>query len=198
MILYGASGHGKVVMEILEESGIIPSFIWDDAVKPPIWSLPVVKPSLISLSPEEKEMIISIGDNSVRKKIAEKYKTVFEFKKAIHPSARISKTSKIGHGSVVMASVVINAEAVVGEHCIINTGAVIEHDCIVGSFAHISPNATLCGNVSVGEGTHVGAGAVIIPGVKIGKWCIIGAGSVIIRDVEDSTKIVGNPGRIVT
>jgi len=34
-------------------------------------------------------------------------------------------------------------------------------------------------------------------GEKIGEKCIVGAGTVVIRNVDDNSKIVGNPGRIM-
>jgi sugar O-acyltransferase (sialic acid O-acetyltransferase NeuD family) len=197
MIIYGASGHGKVIIEILELNGLKPSEIWDDAPSDSImWQYRVCRPNYNEL-PKDKSMVIAIGNNKIRQKIAKRNEQYFSFFPAIHPDTTISNRTEIGEGTAIMAGVVINADVVIGAHCIINTSAVIEHDCTIGDFAHISPNATLCGNVSIGDGTHIGAGAVVIPGVRIGKWCTIGAGSVIIRDVPDNVTVVGNPGRII-
>jgi sugar O-acyltransferase (sialic acid O-acetyltransferase NeuD family) len=196
MIVYGASGHGKVIIEIMEANRLKPYVIWDDSPGVGIWEYRVRKPDHI-LHALKPEIIIAIGDNRVRKMIAEKNKGKCSFLKLVHPGACVSGRSEIGVGTVVMDGAVVNPDASIGEHCIINTKAVVEHDCIIGNWVHISPNATLCGNVSVGEGTHIGAGAVVIPGKKIGKWCTIGAGSVIIRDVPDHCTVVGNPGKII-
>ena len=194
LILYGASGHAKVVADICEQNSKHISLILDD--NPAIQSLLEYKVKLPS--PElysGQHFIISIGDSKTRKKIVEE--NDFMYTHAIHPSAIIDTSSEVGEGTVVMAGVVINSSVILGKHCIINTSASVDHDCHLKDYVHISPNATLCGGVSVGEGTQVGAGAVVIPNIKIGKWCTIGAGSVVVRDIPDGAKVVGNPGRVI-
>ena len=193
--LYGASGHGKVVVDILKSKNIIISGILDDNPKIEFMSnIPVLKFVETKIS-SDNEIIISIGDNRIRKKIASNLNT--SFFTALHASSIISEYATIKKGSVVMAGVIINSSVKIGEHCIINSGAIIEHDCEIGNYCHISPNASLAGNVNVGEGTHIGIGACIIQGVKIGKWVTIGAGSVIINDIPDFAVVVGNPGKTI-
>lgn len=191
MYLFGASGHAKVIVDILERLGQEVKGIIDDnhRVKD-FMGLPVIH-HIEELSP----IIISIGMNDLRKKVAERLMETYNvvFGKAIHPTALVSKYSKIGDGTVMMPYSVVQACCVVGKHNIINTGAVLEHECVLEDYVHISPNATLCGNVTIGEGTWIGAGATIIQGVKIGKWCIIGAGSVVTKDIPDGYVAYGIP-----
>lgn len=196
MIVYGASGHGKVVIEILEQNGHADIELWDDAIKPDIWQYPVVRPDTGKLNGLH-HMVIAIGNNKIRKMIAGRYAKSVQYMAAIHPATNISGRSMIAGGTVVMAGVTINADTTVGEHCIINTNASVDHDCRIDDFVHVSPNASLCGNISVGEGTHIGAGATVIPNLNIGKWCTIGAGAMIIKDIPDYAVVVGNPGRII-
>lgn len=195
-IVFGASGHGKVIIELLEINAITEITIWDDAERPDVWNYPVEKPSLQKLS-ADYGMVVAIGNNSTRKAVAEKYREHVDFVIPVHPSAAISRRVDVGKGTVIMAGVVINTDTKLGEHCIINTSASIDHDCLLGDYVHISPNATLCGDVQVGEGTHIGAGSVIIQGIRIGKWSTIGAGTVVIRDIPDYATVVGNPGRVI-
>lgn len=193
MYLYGASGHAKVILEILELMQIPVNGLFDDNSDiHSILGYPVMQFQEADIQEIDK-LIISIGLNKRRMEIAARLHVPFGY--AIHPNASISTRSEIGIGSVIMAGVTLNSSTCIGKHSIINTNASVDHDCIVGDFVHISPNVTLCGGVTVDEGTHIGAGTVIIPGVKIGKWSIIGAGSVIIHDVPDNVTIVGNPGR---
>lgn len=193
--LYGASGHCKVIIDILKSGKIIVNAIVDDnPLVNFVSNVPVFQASKTIIS-SESEFIVAIGNNIIRKKIVSNLKT--SFFKAIHERAIVSERAKINSGSVVMAGVVINSDAKIGRHCIINTGAVVEHDCEIDDYCHISPNASLAGNVMIGEGTHIGIGACVIQGVKIGKWVIIGAGSVIINDIPDFAVVVGNPGKII-
>ena len=193
MILYGASGHAKVILEILSANGIEVNHIIDDSPRSEaLLGIPVIKNSgEINFT----NAVISIGSNAVRKKISEDY--LLNYITAIHPSAIISPSAEIGEGTVVMAGVVVNANAKIGSHCILNTSSVIEHDCVLEDFVHISPNAALAGNVSVGEGAHIGIGASVIQGVKIGKWAVVGAGSAVIRDVSDFATVGGAPAKII-
>jgi len=193
MYLLGASGHGKVIAEIAEANdSTIEGFIDEDKSKKMLLGYNVIH----EFPKQPVELIVSIGNNTIRKKIVGKTKGV-SYQTLIHPKTYISQRAVIAEGTVIMAGVSINSCATIGRHCIINTNASVDHDCIIGDYVHISPNAALAGNVTVGEGTHVGIGASIIQGIKIGKWCTIGAGTVIIRDVPDGATVVGNPGRII-
>ena len=192
MYLYGASGHAKVIIDILNASGIKVDALFDDD--------PSIK-ELLSIPVRhqwngESPVVVSVGNNLSRRQIAEKLDC--EFGTIVHPTAVVSPFSTIGEGSVVMQGAVIQSDVKMGKHCILNTGASIDHECIIEDYVHISPQATLCGNVQVGEGAWIGAAAVVIPGVKIGKWCTVGAGSVVVEDVPDGATAYGNPCRIKT
>lgn len=193
--IYGASGHSKVIIEILEGRGeLIKGLFDDDPAKKELLDYRVHN-ARDFLQFNNFNWVIGIGDNAIRKKIAEN--NSLNYKEIIDVGTNISKRTTVGKGTVIMPGVTINSSVVIGQHVIVNTNASIDHDSILMDYAHISPNATLCGGVSIGEGTHVGSGAVIIPGIKIGDWSRIGAGSVIIRDVPDNATVVGNPGRII-
>lgn len=191
MYLYGASGHAKVIIDILEASGVRVDGLIDDNPKIsqlnryPVWHT----------FSGESPFIISIGNNQIRKQVAERLQTVYG--KAIHPSAILSPTAKIGDGTVVMQGAIVQADAKVGKHCIINTGASVDHECVIGDYAHISPHATLCGNVHIGEGSWIGAGTTVIPNLSVGKGCVIGAGSVITENIPDHVLAFGNPCKVV-
>lgn len=193
--IYGASGHSKVIIEIIEKAGgSIEGLYDDDPEKKLLFNYEVTnEKSILELA--DANWIIGIGDNTIRKKIADN--NLLNYTIAVNISANISRRIKIGNGTVIMPGVSINSSSIIGSHAIINTNASVDHDCIIENFVHVSPNATLCGGVTVGEGTHIGAGAVIIPGITIGKWVQVGAGAVIIHDVPDFATVVGNPGRII-
>ncbi len=196
MYLYGASGHCKVIINIIKALNVNSiKGIFDDNPKfETIFGIPVISTSAFKTI-TGKQLIISIGNNKIRKRLSESFSA--NYLTAVHPRSIVASQVTIGDGTVVMAGAIINPDVKVGMHCIINTGAVVEHDCLIEDFVHISPNVSLAGDVIVGEGSHVGIGTSVIQGITIGKWATIGAGSVIIKDVPDYAVVVGNPGRII-
>ncbi|WPY99736.1 acetyltransferase [Christiangramia sp. OXR-203] len=197
MILFGASGHAKVILDIINSgTGDTVDYILDDNSE--IFDLAgfQVDHAVDRNILQTNNTIVAIGDNKIRKNICVKYNIKLH-EALIHKTATVSKAATVSKGSVVMAGAVINHSAKIGENSIINSNAIIEHDVSIAKFVHVSPSASVTGGVSIGEGSHIGAGASIIPGIKIGKWVTIGAGAVILKDVPDHAVVVGNPGRII-
>ncbi|MBP3942183.1 acetyltransferase [Sphingobacteriaceae bacterium WQ 2009] len=191
LYLYGSGGHAKVVLEIAEVLKLnIEGFVDDYAENKFLFNYPIYSSNN---SYRNEEWIIAIGDNSIRKKIANKLSGTFPT--LIHPSANISKRCLVNEGTVIMAGVTVNSSVIIGRHVILNTNSSIDHDCIIEDYVHVSPNVAIAGNVKVGECTHLGIGCCIIQGVSVGRNCIVGAGAVVIRDVPDGTKVVGNPSK---
>lgn len=190
--LFGASGHGKVVMDIIAAQGDSVGCIYDD--NPHCHELHGKKVYKTGQKPVEGKLIISVGSCTARKLIAERYDV--DFARAIHPDTIISCSAIIGEGTVVMPGAIINADSRIGRHCIINTKASVDHECNIGDYVHIAPGVTLSGNVEVGECSWIGVGACVKQGVKIGKNCMIGAGAVVINDIPDNVTAYGNPCKV--
>jgi len=191
MNLYGAGGHAKVIIDILRANDQSIDILFDD--NDLVYN--ILGYHVEHNSNVQGPLIISIGDNLIRKRLS--LSLNIEFGKAIHPSAIISQEAAIEVGTVVMQGAIIQSCTTIGKHCIINTGASIDHECCIDNYVHISPHSTLCGQVHIGEGSLIGAGSVIIPGITIGKWSIIGAGSVVTRDIPDHVLALGNRCRII-
>ena len=188
MILYGASGHAKVIMDTLEAIGMKIDYVVDDDAS--ISSL--LGYEVRRDSGHYDRAIVSIGDGRIRKEIVSRLE-VREWVKAIHPKATVSPHASIGEGTVVMARTVINSGAVISKHCIINTGATVDHDCVIGDYCHIAPGVHVSGGVDIGEGSWIGVGSCVKQGVKIVKWVTIGAGSVVVKDIPDGVTAYGCP-----
>jgi sugar O-acyltransferase (sialic acid O-acetyltransferase NeuD family) len=196
MLLYGASGHAKVIISCLQSNGRTVQGIFDDD---PARKFLGTVPVLGSYQPDhdhERALIIAIGDNEIRRAIAGQVR--HPFGRAVHVSALVDPSVRVGEGSVIIHRATIQADATIGRHVIINTSASVDHDCRLADFVHVAPGAVLCGNVQVGEGTLIGAGAVVLPNLTIGRDCVIAAGCVVIHDLPDGAVVRGNPGRIAT
>lgn len=195
LIIVGAGSHGRVIADNALKNGYTDIFFVDDLTSGKSAGFQIIGTSedIISLNDGNTDFIIGIGNNAVRKNIAEKYNV--NWVSIVHPSAQIAIDVSIGKGTVVMANAVVNICAEIGEHCIINTGSVVEHDNVIGNYVHISPKVALGGTVSVGEQTHIGIGATVSNDITICDNCMIGAGAVVIRSIRHSGTYVGVPAR---
>lgn len=195
LIIIGASGHGKVVLDIaLRCNYEVLGFLDDDREKKELAGYPVLgSVDTAKTYGKEVQFIIGIGSNTVRRKIADFY--ALPWATLIHPNAVVGMGVSIGCGTVVMANTVINPFAEIGKHCILNTGCVIEHDNCISDYVHISPGAVLAGTVQIGEGTHIGAGAVVKNNICIAENCTIGVGAAVVKDLAEEGTYIGIPAR---
>lgn len=199
VIIIGASGHGKVVADIIRKSGDKIFGFLDDNEE--LSNEFVGVPVLGRIDDYRKylniaEFVIAIGDTEVRDSISRKINKARIYT-AIHPTAVISGIDvSIGPGTVIMANAVINSGSHIGKHCIINTGAIVEHDNTIEDFAHISVGAKLAGSVYVGKYTWIGIGAVVSNNLRICQGCVIRAGAVVIENIVKSGNYQGVPAKI--
>lgn len=191
MYIYGASGHGRVIIDLIESFEKIHGIFDDNPEKQEILGYPVLG-AIPNHFIFKSSLFIAIGDNATRRRIALDLEARVRFANIIHDSAIFSKRAYLGSGCVVMEGAIVKVNSTLGDQVIVNTGASIDHDCMIGDYVHIAPQATLCGGINVGEGSLIGANAIILPGVQIGKWCTVGAGSIVHQDIPDGHKWIGN------
>ena len=198
VLVWGAGGHAKVVVDLLRTNGFDVAGFIDD--QNPTREGELYCGARISVDVDcsdpsrSRNVVIAIGDNSAREQKALLAKSKgFKLISAIHPRATIARDVEIGAGVVVMAGAVINSGAVVGDGAIINTCAIVEHDCVIGDWVHISPGARIAGGVRIGKLAWIGIGATIIERINVGEKATAGAGAVLIRDVPPGMTVAGVP-----
>ncbi len=200
LAVIGAGGHGKVVAELAAALGTYGEIVFlDDRVQGSVNGFPVIGTTLLlenSLSPEQYDVAVAVGNNRIRRQIAEKAAALgFALPVLIHPDAYVSPSATVGQGSVVMAKAVVQAGNVLKDGVIVNTAATVDHDCLLDAFVHISPGAHLSGNTHIGEESWIGTGACSRQQIRIGSRATIGAGAVVVRDVSDGMTVAGNPAK---
>ena len=209
-IIWGSSGHSKVIAEIILAEGDEILALFDSNPKA-VSSLPNIPlyygaegfeewKNLAIYPMKEVVGVLAIGGakGNDRQELLSKLKRMgIVFPTIVHPSAVISRSVSLGDGTQVLVSAVVNTEVKIGNVCIVNTGARIDHECIIGNGVHIAPGATLCGCVTVMDNALIGAGAVLLPRITIGRGAIVGAGAVVTKDVADGDIVTGVPARVV-
>lgn len=200
LAVVGAGGHGKVVADLAAALGRYREIVFlDDRAQGSIDGFPVIGTTLLlenSLSPEQYDVAVAVGNNRIRRQIAEKAAALgFKLPVLIHPDAYVSPSATVGQGSVVMAKAVVQADSVLKDGVIVNTAATVDHDCLLDAFVHISPGAHLSGNTHIGEESWIGTGACSRQQTTVGSRVIAGAGAVIVCDIPDGMTIAGNPAK---
>lgn len=198
--VFGASGHGKVVMDVIERTGGTIAFVVDDdpvKIGQVFFGYEVIsRDDLLGRRADIDCGVVAVGDNSIRARIVGWLESHhFAFGTLIHPGAMIGRGVSIGKGTVVFAAAVVNSDTRIGEHNIINTASSVDHDCVLGDRIHIAPGVRLCGNVSVGDHALLGVGSVVLPGLNIGVGALVAAGAVVNRDVAPQARVGGVPAQ---
>lgn len=205
VILLGAGGHAKVLLDVLrlrsiELLGIASPQAPEDAMFAAIaWlgddnALAQYDPAHVILV----NAVGSIGNTATRRYVYMHLRAAgYKFLSLRHPASVISSLhGGLGMGTQVLAGAIINAGACLHDNVLVNTRAVVEHDCAVGAHSHIASGAVLCGGCQVGENVHVGAGAVVIQGMVIGTGALIASGAVVTKNVAPYTLVAGVPARV--
>jgi sugar O-acyltransferase (sialic acid O-acetyltransferase NeuD family) len=203
IIIYGASGHGKMIADIILKNNDYKIIGFIDSFRPindAIYGFKVIGnldtlPQLI----EEHDIfgvIIGIGDNYTRQKIYNKITKIapsIKFLSAVHPSAILADDIKIPQGAVIMPNVVINANAKIGDFTLLNTKSSLGHDSIMSNFSSLASGVIISGNVEIGICSAICLSASIIQNISIGDHTIIGAGSLVLKSVGDYKQAFGSP-----
>ena len=198
MAIVGYSGHAYVIIDILLNAGRLVTAYCDQEEKAnnPYHLQYLGKESEVIDKLKKFDFFACVGHNGIREKIHTQLSQLLGNPiNAIHPSAVISASVRMGDGIMIAANATINPLVELGRGVICNTSSSIDHECMIGDFVHVAPGAVLCGNVTVGHGSFIGANSVIRQGIHIGNNVTIGAGSVVIKDVPDNTTVIGNPAK---
>lgn len=199
IVILGAGGHAKVILDACRGAGLTVAGLLDDGFPPGATLLDACglggdarldDPAFV----KRHAFIVGVGAMETRRTLIRHLDNRnAPLATVIHPSAVISPWAKIAPGTLVAAGVVVNPETRIGRHVILNTCCSVDHDCHVGENCHIGPGARLAGGVNCGEEVFVGIGASVAPGLRIAARSVVGAGATVIRDVAEGVTVVGVP-----
>lgn len=205
VILWGASGHAKVILGALDHQLChIVGLIDRDATIQTLREYPVfrslrqlyeAKPMLVN---EKLYFIVAIGGMLGCDRLAIHQQLSGQGLwplTVIHPTAWVDSSAEIAPGAQILAHAVVNADAKIGQQTIINSNAVVEHESLVAEGCHIMPSATVTGCVTIHPRCTVGSNATILPRVTLESDSVIGAGAVVTMDTKAHSCWVGMPAK---
>jgi sugar O-acyltransferase (sialic acid O-acetyltransferase NeuD family) len=207
MLIIGAKGFAKEVLEVLKDLNRLENICFYDDVNTTIPEklfgqflvLKTIQEATVYLKNVDNQFTIGIGNPVFRKKLFDKFSAIGgEFTSTISLKASIGSFDVyIGYGTNVLSGSVFSNGSKLGKGCIVYYNSIITHDCVIGDFVEISPSVTILGRSQIGSYTQVGSNSTILPDIKIGKNVTIGAGSVVTKDIPDNCLAFGIPTKVV-
>lgn len=206
MLIIGAKGFAKEILEILHQNGDTENLsFYDDINVDSPEQLYGVFPVLGTeeaakdyFENTDAHFTLGIGDPQLRFALFEKFTALGGVL-----TSTISRTAEIGHygisigeGCNILGGVRISNEVSIGRGTMIYYNSLVTHDVVIGEFCELSPNVKLLGRCTIGNFVQVGTGAIIFPDVCVGNNSIIAAGAVVRTDVPDDVMVAGIPAVI--
>lgn len=206
MLIIGAKGFAKEVLEVFSQQQELAGVAFYDDVTPDIPDLLYGRfPVLKSLGAAEQyfkadpRFVLGIGAPKLRRRLAANMQQIGgQLASSISPKAIIGAfQNTMGLGVNIMSGAVLTNDIQVGEGALINLNCTIGHDVVIGDYCELSPGVHVSGNVKLGANVVLGTGAVILPGISIGENSVIGAGSVVNKDIQANAVAVGIPAKVI-
>lgn len=207
LIIIGAGGYGREVLQLAldiqeqrpETDWRVKGFITDipgDFAEKDTLGYEIIGDITNHVVQANAVYAFAIADIPFKKKVTERFLAQgAEFATLIHPGAIISRTAKIGLGSIIYPRAVVTADANVGKFVRIGGGTTVGHDVVIGDYTVINGICGINGYVNIGQEVFVGSHAVICPHAKVGNSARVGAGSVVLHNVKPGITVFGNPAK---
>lgn len=210
LVIVGASGAGRRVLDIALDmvdsrpglpfthvAVVDDSPTSDNIAKLESYGVPYIGTCQDWFGQSEPDYFsIGVGDTRARAALADAaVARGHEPMTLVAPTARISRTSRVGPGSVISPGVDISANAQIGRFTHVMANSAVSHDAVVGDFVNVNPGAVIAGNCALQDHVTLGAGAVVIQGLTLGRGAVVGAAACVIQDVPPASTVKGVPAR---
>lgn len=200
LLILGAGGHGRAVAEVAGEAGwTIAGFTErDGGVRAADVLGSDAEVASLARAGRIDAAVVGIGNTALARRVA-LYALLREAgvvaPALVHPRAVLSRTCRLGDGSVVFAGALLGTGVELGANVVCYSGVIVEHECRIADHVYLSPGVVLSGQVSVEREAFLGTAAVVCPGLTIGEGAIVAAGAVVVRDVPAGQTVLGVPAR---
>lgn len=205
VVVYGASGHGLAVADMLRRQNgrRVVAFLDDtpEKIGTKLVGIPVVSFSDWSGAFSGIDCFVSSGNAKTRRALVARLSDAgARFTTSVFDGAAGALGFEVGTGSGVWGPLYCGPNVRIGDHVQVMPMTSLGHDIAVEDFATICPGCTVSGHVQIEEGAFVGAGSIVINGsalrpLVIGRNAVVGAGSFVSKNVPPDARVSGNPAR---
>lgn len=141
------------------------------------------------------EIIIAVGDSTIRKKIVDKLPKTTKYARIIHPSSFISPSSILGRNIIISHNCVVSSKVEIGDHSHLNYHTCIGHETKIKDFFTSAPGVKISGNCNIGNNVYFGTNSSIIQGKIIVDDVKVGIGSVVLNNIKNPGTYLFNPSK---
>ncbi|MBI4084702.1 MAG: acetyltransferase [Candidatus Levybacteria bacterium] len=204
MIIIGAKGHAKEILDVYDQLNQIENLIFFDNISHDLPDQLYGKFKIIRSFNEaayelkkDSRFVLGIGNPAERYVLARKFINLGgHLESVISPTASIGRHNVILEGGLnLMKGVMISSDVTIGEGTLINAHSSIHHDSRVGRYCEVGPGVRIAGRCTVGDFCSVGIGAILLPDIIIGSNVIVGAGAVVTENIGSNVVIAGVPAK---
>lgn len=149
----------------------------------------------ISNITKHHQVLIAIGDGSVRDKIVKKLPDWIKYHTYIDDSAKCFTNRNIGAGSIICPNTIITTNVFIGKHVHLNLNTTVGHDTVIKDFVTTAPAVNVSGNCVIDERTYLGTNAAIREKITITNDVVIGLNSGVVNNIVESGVYVGTPAK---
>jgi len=202
LILGAATNSVGQTVELIEECGLQVAALVTNIPLPPEkvsrWPYPLYELAGLPAELRALPAVCPLGTPAYRQELVHEASNlgIHQFPALVRPTARVSKSARIGPGSLVNTGVIIGSNTTIGRHVLVYGGTLIGHDNVLEDFVTVAPGVTTGGLVRALSGAYLGLRSVILPEVTIGRNAVVAAGAVVTQDVPDCTLVAGVPAVI--
>jgi len=203
LLLFPCNGNAREALDCLGADFRAIGFVDDDPAKlgTIVLGLPVSDRRALSQFPNAKVLAVPGSPTSFPRRSdlimglvipRERLATV------VHPKAVVSRNATIGLNVLLMAGVIIAANAVIEDHVVILPNSVVHHDSHIGAYTMLGSGVLVAGSVHIGERCYIGSGSRFRDTVTVAPETLVGLGAIVLRPIEDPGGVwIGSPARFM-
>lgn len=113
----------------------------------------------------------------------------------VHPMTYVSRSARIGTGTIILANATIKNNVVIGTRNFINSGVNIDHDTVIGNDNFFAAHACLGSAITVGNVNFFGLNSSVRTPSVIGNYNRIGMCANVLNGIGDDMVMIGNPAK---